>query len=153
MTYELNNECPVLSFRLDSERADKRAISAPQSGVSWRMRIHTVLRVCAIFPLVLLPMSRQALCQTKKGCDKPPQLVFQPHLSPEDVGRIKSSKLAGTVAVIISEDGSVAAAKVLSADPKEGAQVLYDAVLLAKFKERPGCGRLRIDFIFKLSLR
>lgn len=55
--------------------------------------------------------------------------------------------------VIVEEDGSVGAAKVRSADPKEGGQILYDAVMVAKFKEWPGCGRLKLDFILRLGER
>lgn len=117
------------------------------------MRIQRFVRWCVIFLLALVSMSGRAFCQSKKDCDKPPKLVFQPHLSAEDVGRIKSSHLNGRVAVIVEEDGSVGAAKVMSADPKEGAQILYDAVMVAKFKERPGCGRLKLDFIFRLGER
>ena len=39
------------------------------------------------------------------------------------MARIKSSTLTGSVAVVVDENGDVAAAKVISANPKEGANV------------------------------
>ena len=115
------------------------------------MRIQRLAGLGVILVAMMAAMSGRVFCQRKKECGKPPELVFQPHLSAEDVGRIKSSSLTGTVRVIVEEDGSVGAAKVISASPKEGAQVLYDAVMMAQFKERPGCGRVKLDFIFRLG--
>jgi outer membrane biosynthesis protein TonB len=71
-------------------------------------------------------------------------------LAPEDVSRIKSRSLGGRVAVIVNENGDVTDARVLTATPKEGGQILSDAVRTAKFAPRPGCGDLKIDFIFNL---
>jgi hypothetical protein len=116
------------------------------------MRISVVL-ICAVSALLVFVLSGQSgLSQTKKGsCGKAPKLVFQPTLSKEDVAMISSSSLTGRVAVIINEDGTVTAPKVLAATPKQGAQILYDAVVLAKFEPRAGCGPLKIDFIFNLN--
>ena len=87
-------------------------------------RIHTLIRLFTTFLAAPLLISSQISGQTKKdGCNQPPQLIFKPHSSPEDVARIKSSTLTGSVAVVVDENGDVAAAKVISANPKEGANV------------------------------
>jgi hypothetical protein len=118
------------------------------------MRIHTLARLFTAFLAIPLLISSQVIGQTKKdGCNQPPQLIFKPHLSPEDVVRIKSSSLTGRVAVVVDENGSVAAAKVISANPKGGANILYEAVMTAKFKERPGCAPFKMDFIFNIRNR
>lgn len=116
------------------------------------MRIH--IRLFTTLLAAALLISGQVVGQAKKdSCKRPPELIFQPHLSPEDVARIKSSALTGRVTVLVDENGNVAAAKVMSADPKEGAKVLYEAVMVAKFKERPGCAPFKMDFIFNLKNR
>ncbi len=53
--------------------------------------------------------------------------------------------------MVVSENGDVTAAKVISASPKEAAPVLFEAVMLARFKERPGCGPFKIEFLFNLT--
>jgi hypothetical protein len=100
--------------------------------------------------ITLFSMVVSVAAQTEKECRKPPKLIYQPKLSAEDVSQIKSSSLTGGVAGIVDENGTVTNAKVLSASPKEGAQILFDAVMTAKFKPRPGCAPLNIDFIFSL---
>jgi hypothetical protein len=84
--------------------------------------------------------------QNKKECRKPPKLVFQPRLTPEDVSRLKSRSLGGRVAMMVNENGDVTDARVLTATPKQGGPILSDAVRTAKFAPRPGCGDLKIDF-------
>lgn len=116
------------------------------------MRIH--IRLFTTFLAAPLLLSSQVIGQAKKdSCNQPPKLIFKPHLSPEDVARIKSSSLTGRVAVLVDENGNVAVAKVISANPKEGANVLYEAVMVAKFKERPGCAPFKMDFIFNIRNR
>ena len=117
------------------------------------MRIsRPLLRFCFALQLLLLLLALPAFSQDKKGdCGKPPKLVYQPTLSKEDVTRIKSSSLTGRVRVVIDEDGSVAVEKVLAASSKEAGQILFDAVVLARFKPRPGCGPLKAEFVFTLT--
>jgi len=116
------------------------------------MRI-SVLLMCVASALLLFVLAVEPIAsQSKKGnCGKAPKLVFQPVLSREDIAMIRSSSLAGRVAVIVKEDGTVTAARVLAATPKQGAQILYDAAVLAKFEPRAGCGSLKIDFVFNLT--
>lgn len=86
----------------------------------------------------------------KTDCSKAPKLIFQPKLAPEDVVRLKSDHLVGRVAVLVNESGSVTDVRVLSANPKEGAQILFDAVMTTKFATRHGCKPLNVEFIFEL---
>lgn len=111
-----------------------------------------LVRTCSILPLLLMPVVRPVLSQSKKTeCGKPPKIVFHPKMSEEDVASVKSSSLQGKVFVTVNEDGDVTEAKVLAATPKQGAQLLYKAVMLTKFEPRPGCGPLKIEFTFNLS--
>ena len=111
-----------------------------------------LIRTCSIVPLLLTPLARPVLSQSKKGeCGKPPRIVFHPKMSEEDVASIKSSSLKGKVAVVVSDKGDVTEVKVLAATPKEGAPFLSKAVMLTKFEPRPGCGPLNIEFTFNLT--
>jgi hypothetical protein len=111
-----------------------------------------LLRFCLVLALLLMPVALPSLAQDKKSdCKKPPKLVHQPTLSKEEVRRIKSTSLTGSVAVVVNEGGEVNVEKILAVSPKEGAEILYDAVSLAKFKPRPGCGDLKIVFSFIIT--
>jgi hypothetical protein len=111
-----------------------------------------LVRTCSIVPLLLTPLARPVLSQSKKSeCGKPPRIVFHPKMSEEDVASIKSSSLRGKVVVVVNDNGDVTEAKVVAATPKQGAQFLSKAVMLAKFEPRPGCGPLKIEFTFNLT--
>ena len=117
------------------------------------MRI-SVLLMCVASALLLFVLAVEPIAsQSKKKAiaARRQSLFFQPVLSREDIAMIRSSSLAGRVAVIVKEDGTVTAARVLAATPKQGAQILYDAAVLAKFEPRAGCGSLKIDFVFNLT--
>jgi hypothetical protein len=86
-------------------------------------------------------------------CGKSPKLIFQPKLSAEDVARLKSNRLVGRVALVVNENGNATDVRVLSASPKDGGQILFDAVMTAKFAPRPGCKPLNVEFFFELKNR
>jgi hypothetical protein len=83
------------------------------------MRIMPLSRFCLVLALLLIPLALPSLAQEKKNdCNKPPKLVHQPTLSKEDVRRIKSTSLTGSVAVVVNEGGDVNVEKILAVSPK-----------------------------------
>ena len=117
------------------------------------MRTRNRLFIVTTVVLLVFTVNSQSLSQTKKVCGNAPDLISKPRLSPEDAAKIKSSLLRGRVVALVDEHGTVTGAKVMSADPKEGADILHDAVMAARFKERPGCAPFRIDFFFNIGNR
>lgn len=87
----------------------------------------------------------------KKGCKEPPKMLSQPRFSDDERAKWKGKSISGKVAIVISEDGDVSQAKVVSVNPNEAAEVLLNAVKRAKFDPRPGCGEIRTDVSFSLG--
>jgi len=87
----------------------------------------------------------------KDNCGHPPKMVSQPKFSEEDQTKWKGKSVSGKVAIVISEEGDVTQARVVSASPKEGAESLLNAAKQAKFEPRHGCGALKTEVVFNLG--
>ena len=93
-----------------------------------------------------------AIAQNKKNdCKHPPKILSQPKFSDEDRSKWKGKSITGRVAIVVSEEGDVTQARVVSATPKEAAGSLLNAAKLAKFAPRPGCGDLKTEVAFSLK--
>jgi len=93
-----------------------------------------------------------AIAQNKKNdCKHPPKILFQPQFPDEDRSRWKGKSVEGRVAIVVSEEGNVSQAQVVSASPKEAAESLLHAAKQAKFAARPGCGDLKTEVVFSLN--
>ncbi len=112
------------------------------------------------YSLLFLLLAATALTPTvtaqeiKKGCSKSPKVVSQPKLPEADGEKAKRlhNKGEGKVVIPVNEAGEVTQVKVLSASPKESADLLCDLAKSMRFAARPGCGDLRIETYFT-SLR
>jgi TonB family protein len=90
-----------------------------------------------------------AMAQNKKNdCKHPPKILSQPKLSDEDRSKWKGKSVTGRVAIVVSEEGDVTQARVVSASPKEAAESLLNAAKQAKFAPRSGCGDLNTEVVF-----
>src|ERR1700730_10516649 len=79
--------------------------------------------------LVLLLNPSAARGQNKKHiCDHPPKMLSQPSFSDEDRAKWKGNAVCGKVALVISENGDLADAKILTASPREVTETLLSAV-------------------------
>lgn len=111
--------------------------------------------VKAAIPLALgtvLLLAGPAIAQNKKNdCKQPPKILSQPKFSDEDRSKWKGKSVTGKVALVISEEGEVTQARVVSVSPKEAAESLYNAAKQAKFSPRSGCGDLKTEVIFSLN--
>jgi hypothetical protein len=87
----------------------------------------------------------------KNNCEHPPKLVSKPRFSDADKTKWKGKSVSGKVAIVISEEGDVTQARVVSASPKEGAESLLNAAKQAKFEPRLGCGELKTEVFFNLG--
>jgi TonB family protein len=93
-----------------------------------------------------------ATAQNKKNdCKHPPKILSQPKFSDEDRSKWKGKSVTGRVAIVVSEEGDVTQARVVSASPKEAAESLLNAAKQAKFAPRPGCGDLKTEVVFSLN--
>jgi len=93
-----------------------------------------------------------SMAQNKNdSCKHPPKILSQPKFSDEDRTKWKGKSLACRVAIVVSEEGDVTQGRVVSASPKEAAESLFNAVKQAKFAPRPGCGDLKMEFVFSLN--
>jgi len=84
----------------------------------------------------------------KNNCGRPPKIISKPRFSDEDRARWKGKSVSGRVAIVISEEGDVTQARVVSASPREAAQSILNAAKVAKFEPRQGCGELKSDIFF-----
>jgi TonB family protein len=111
-----------------------------------------LLNVMRIFlgpALVLSSSGHAANAQKKKNnCGHPPKIISQPRFSDEDRARWKGKSVSGRVAIVVSEEGDVTQARVVSASPREAAEALLHAAKVAKFEPRYGCGELKSDVFF-----
>ncbi len=90
-----------------------------------------------------------AIGQNKKSdCKHPPKILSHPKFSDEDRSKWKGKSVRGRVAIVVSEEGDVTQARVVSASPKEAAESLLNAAKQAKFGPRPGCGELKTEVVF-----
>jgi hypothetical protein len=102
--------------------------------------------------LALLIISSAITAQDKsKDCKKPPKIITQLRLSRKDQQRWKKVKLRGRVALEINETGEVSSARVLEANPKDGADALLRLVQSLRFQPRWGCGILKTEMFFSPS--
>ena len=93
-----------------------------------------------------------AMAQNKKNdCKHPTKILSQPKFSDEDRSKWKGKSITGRVAIVVSEEGDVTQARVVSATPKEAAGSLLNAARQAKFAPRPGCGDLKTEVVFSLN--
>src|SRR5258708_29559405 len=91
----------------------------------------------------------QVMAQNKKNdCKHPPKILSQPKFSDEDRSKWKGKSVTGRVAIVVSEEGDVTQARVVSASPKEAAESLLNASKQAKCAPRPGCGDLKTEVVF-----
>lgn len=81
--------------------------------------------------------------QKKTGCSKPPEFVPPPKQSKEEKQKQPKTKVQGTVAIEISEDGQVVEAKAIRPSSGEAADQLVSLAKSMKFKPRPGCGAFK----------
>ncbi len=115
--------------------------------------------VKALIPLAfgtVLPLAGlgvgPAMAQNKKNDGKhPPKILSQPKFPDEDRSKWKGKSVTGRVAIVVSEEGDVSQARVVSASPKEAADSLLNAARQAKFAPRPGCGDLKTEVVFSLN--
>lgn len=108
--------------------------------------------------LIEPPPPLPAFAETPSSCDRSGELLSkQQRLSEE--GKKKVHQVRGMVAILISADGNVVDAKVMSAhSPRDGSEagrssaepvdVLLSQARSMKFKSRPGCGDFRYDVSF-----
>ena len=69
-----------------------------------------------------------AVAQNKKNdCKHPPKIISQPKFSDEDRSKWKGKSVTGSVAIVVSEEGEVTQARVVSASPKEATEALLNA--------------------------
>ena len=93
-----------------------------------------------------------AMAQNKKDdCKHQPKILSQPTFSDEDRSKWKGKSVTGRVAIVVSQEGDITQARVVSASPKEAAESLLDAAKRAKFAPRPGCGDLKTEVVFSLN--
>ena len=83
--------------------------------------------------------------QKKTDCRKPPEVIPPPKPSKEEKQRQAKTKIQGWVAIEISEDGDVVAAKALHPTSDETANQLVSLAKSMKFKPRPGCGVFKTE--------
>lgn len=115
------------------------------------MRLN-VIRIFFGLGLTLSISGYPTNAQNKKdNCGHPPKIVAQPRYSDADRTKWKGRAVSGKVAIVVSEEGDVTQARVVSASPKEAAESLLNAAKLAKFAPRPGCGELKTAINFILS--
>jgi len=106
--------------------------------------------------LIEPPRPLPALAETPSSCDRSSELLSkQQRLSKEEPKKVR--QVRGMVAIVISADGDVVGAKVISAhrDGKaaglssaEAADVLLSQARSMKFKSRSGCEDFRYDVSF-----
>jgi hypothetical protein len=108
--------------------------------------------------LIEPPPPLPAFAETPSSCDRSSELLSrQQRLSKE--GQKKAHQVRGMVAILISADGDVVDAKVMSAhSPRDGSEagrssseavdVLLSQARSMKFKSRPGCGDFHYDVSF-----
>ena len=100
--------------------------------------------------VLLLPILGLAAPNDKKShCQNPPQVLSNPRFTKEEAAQIRTTVLEGRLSIVISEAGDVTDAKVITANPKEDAEILASAIKRMKFKPRPGCNSVKIEFVFK----
>jgi len=89
--------------------------------------------------------------QKKTDCRKPPEVIPPPKQSKEEKERQPKTKIQGTVAIEISEDGDVVAAKALHPTSDEAASQLVLLAKSMKFKPRPGCGVFKTEVNYTIG--
>jgi len=78
-------------------------------------------------------------------------MVLQPRFSDADRTKWKGKSINGTVVMVISEDGDVIQAGVVSTSPKEAAESLLSAAKQVKFEPRSGCAELKTEVVFSIK--
>jgi hypothetical protein len=108
--------------------------------------------------LIEPPRPLPALAENPSSCDRSSELLSkQQRLSKEEQKKVH--QVRGMVAIVISADGDVVDAKVMSAHrPSDGNEarlssaeavdVLLSQARSMKFRSRPGCGDFRYDLSF-----
>jgi outer membrane biosynthesis protein TonB len=111
-----------------------------------------VMRIFLGLALILSSSGHATNAQKKKNnCGRPPKIISQPKFSDEDRARWKGKSVSGRVAIVVSEEGDVTQARVVSASPREAAESILNAAKVAKFEPRHGCGELKSDIFFNPS--
>lgn len=110
------------------------------------------IRILLELTLFLWSGTHSANAQNQKdNCKRPPKMVSQPRFTDEDKAKWKGKTISGKVAIVVSEDGDVVQARILSASPKASAEALLNAARQAKFQARSGCGELKTEVIFNVD--
>jgi hypothetical protein len=78
--------------------------------------------------------------QAKADCSKPPVVIRPPKQSKDEKQKQSKTRVQGSVAIEISEDGDVVSAKAEPPSEGESADQLESIAKAMKFKPRPGCG-------------
>ena len=112
------------------------------------MKAPIPLAFCTILLLAGLGIGPATAQNKKNDCKHPPKILSQPKFSDEDRSKWKGKSVTGRVAIVVSEEGAVTQARVVSASPKEAAESLLNAAKQAKFAPRPGCGDLNTEVVF-----
>jgi len=89
--------------------------------------------------------------QKKTDCRKPPEIIPPPKPSKEEKQRQPKTTVQGAVAIEISEDGDVVAAKALNPKSNEAANQLVSLAKSMKFKPRPGCGVFKTEVNYAIG--
>ena len=112
------------------------------------MKAPIPLAFCTILLLAGLGIGPATAQNKKNDCKHPPKILSQPKFSDEDRSKWKGKSVTGRVAIVVSEEGDVTEARVVSAFPKEAAESLLNAAKQVKFAPRPGCGDLKTEVVF-----
>jgi hypothetical protein len=111
-----------------------------------------VIRIFLGLALILSSSGYPTNAQNEKNnCGHPPKIVSQPRFSDEDQTKWKGKSVSGKVAIVVSEEGDVTQARVVSVSPKAAAESLLNATKQAKFEPRHGCGELKTEVFFNLG--
>jgi hypothetical protein len=114
-------------------------------------RPNAILSWLALALFILSAGSAVTAQNKKKGCGHPPKVLFQPKFSEEDRAKWKGKSPSGRFAIVVSEQGEVTQARVISASPKGAAEAMLSVTKQIKFEPRPGCGDLQTEIFFSFA--
>lgn len=106
-----------------------------------------------LFPLLVATVLASTVTaqENKKGCGKSLKIVSQSKLpeADEKMARRLHDNGEGKGVITVSEGGEVTQVKVVSASPREAADLSSDLAKSMKFAARPGCEDFGIETYFR----
>lgn len=151
------NTAPI-SFLVDAGSGDGLTLNHFENcgsfslEMSLRRTFRAVLVLTIAFAFIQtmsVQASSEAGQQKKTNCNKPPEFIPPPK-QPKGKKQPKT-KIRGDVAIEISEDGEVVAAKAVHPSSEEAAKQSESFAKSMKFKARPGCGVFRTVVSYNLG--